>query len=129
MKLVSKIVAFAILLSVVCLTTTCKKRLFKKISYQGTVFDHRTNGVPVAGVKITLKACGGGSSDAAFYCSGSQFVIGEATTDASGHFSINEKAASSDVYFVWFSNTEYNPGDGVSSKELNTRFSSVFLAP
>jgi hypothetical protein len=120
-------------LALACLIFTnvgCKKKLFKKITFEGVVYDHKTNGVPVAGIKVTLKACGGGSGDKVMTCSYDQFTIGEATTDASGHFYIHNKAASSDVYFVYTTPaSKLASPDGVYGKDLNSRYSEIYLAP
>lgn len=109
---------------------SCKQKLFKKVDYSGTAYDN-TSGLPLQNVKVVLKACGGGSGDKAQYgCQGNLFVVGSAVTDDNGNFHIREKAARSDIYYVYinYDNQEYKAsGDGASATQLNSEHSVIHL--
>ncbi|MDP2388022.1 MAG: hypothetical protein Q8M29_16730 [Bacteroidota bacterium] len=122
----SKTLLLLSLFSVLLLSTECKKKLFEKITFEGTTYS-RSTGLPLSGVKVTLKACGAGGGDASVSCTNNQFVIGEATSDGSGHFSITEKAAKSDNYFVWYNGNNGVNMHGVSGGELYT-LSDIYVS-
>ena len=95
MKSTSKIFLFAILFAIMLLNTTCDKKLLTKVTFDGYVYDS-LGGKPVKGIWVTLYACKAGYQ-------GSQctsYQVGQAQTDASGHFHIHNDAASSNNYGV-----------------------------
>jgi hypothetical protein len=93
-----KIFLFLILSCIMIIYSNCKKKLFSHLSCNGYVINLNTN-LPVQGAIVTLKACGGGDSDSWDDCPSHKFKIGNATTDATGHFIIEGKKSRIDEYF------------------------------
>ena len=122
------------LLFILCMVMsafTCKQKLLKKVNYSGTVYD-KINGVPLEGAKVELKACGGGPGDKAFNgCNESLFSIGSATTDNTGHFSINGKAATSDIYYITLEYQGFimgiNSAKGATAAKLTSDYEMIYL--
>jgi hypothetical protein len=107
-------------IGVMLLNSTCKQKLFQKITYDGHVYDKSGN--LASGIKVVLQACGGGSGDKqANGCSGYQFEIGSDVTDASGHFHISGNAASTGWYYVILNGIGVNM-EGVTANTLTTDY-------
>ncbi len=80
-----------------CCLTCSKERWFAKITYEGTVYYSRASMKPVtAGTWVYLYACERGKIS--FSCD--YFLVGQAVTDANGHFKIHDNAARTDEYSV-----------------------------
>ncbi|MDX2173374.1 MAG: hypothetical protein SFY56_09650 [Bacteroidota bacterium] len=99
----------------------------KKITYEGTVYDTDTinKRKPVDGAIIELFACSTSQEKASYYCSGNQIFIGKATSDASGHFKIKEKAANSGAYFIYLNGKPYNHAR-ISVQDLSGYYSNIY---
>lgn len=117
---------YLILLSCLLVLGTCRKQaLFKNIVYQGIVYDNRQSpGQPLAGVTIYLEACSNTFDGTSDHCSNKRMKIGQSVTDNNGHFYIKEKAASTDMYYVYkgLGNARevVNSSDGTTGSGLNT---------
>ncbi len=100
---------FFLLLVVLCINTTCNKTF--NISYEGTVYDS-VNGInkkPVAGVIILLSACNGKIAGNYSQCNGSLYTIETATTDESGHFSIQSTTKlRSQAFYVGIKDSQFS---------------------
>lgn len=114
-------------MTLIMFSATCsKKRLFKKMSYEGTLLD-TIGGAPVSGVCIYLRAC---IPTAKEQCD--MYDVGQCYTDASGHFSIHEKAARSDRYEIIIgggrlSNILIFEQSGISESRLKEKYSIIYL--
>jgi protocatechuate 3,4-dioxygenase beta subunit len=104
MKILSKIFFVLILLGFTFLNTTCNKKAFTKITWQGYVYD-TINGKPVEGVWISLNACDAGDSHEE--CS--FFRVGQSVSDAKGHFYIHNEAARSNRYEISVNGLYFSP--------------------
>ena len=129
MKTINKISLLLFLSGIVLLNTTCEKDLFTKITYEGYVYN--SSNQPQAGVTIDLKACGGGTGDKQPYgCDYNLIEIGKSTTDASGHFYIHERAASTSWYYP-LCNGNWVTGSsntGIAASELNrTQYTIIYI--
>ncbi len=99
-----KIFLFILLSSFAFFSTTCgDKKKFAHVTYEGHVFNQNNN--PVGGIVVVLSACKmGTSADNAEHCNCNKYEVGRATTDASGHFYIKEKAARTGRYTISIEN-------------------------
>ena len=122
MKLVSKIFLFVILLGIMLLNATCKRKAFEKVTWQGTVWDS-LGGKPVQGIWVSLVACDAGNQES--QCN--NFTVGQAETDASGHFYIHDNAARSDRYSPKIGEAFLDIQFGQSGAQLNSNFGNIYL--
>ncbi|MFI5141139.1 MAG: hypothetical protein ACHQII_02180 [Bacteroidia bacterium] len=83
------------LVALFCLTCS-KERWFSKITYEGTVYYSRATMKPAPGIWVCLLACDPG--EITHQCN--NFRVGQALTDANGHFKIHDNAARTDYYGV-----------------------------
>lgn len=130
MKIVLQIVAWGIIF-IVC-GSCAKQKAFKYVTYDGHIF-HK-DGRAAAGTLVTLRACLPGNSDSQQTCGGGNrlFEIGNCKTDGNGHFKIHEKAAQTDNYFVFYTdslgrNWGFN-SDGVNATSLQqSKFTNIYM--
>ena len=102
MKKIPTIILGAILLGVVLLNTTCgDKRSLSKVTIEGYLYDS-LGGKPINGAWLVLYACESGVQRN--QCQ--SYLVGQAQTDASGHFYIHDDAARSDRYSLIANNYE-----------------------
>lgn len=134
MKVLSKIFFVIILLGVAFFNTTCNKKPFTKISYNGYVYDS-LGGQPVRNVKVSLSACV--HSTARTDCD--KFDYGTVYTDSNGYFTFDffEKATSHRYFILLNSHWAYighnpsifdSPVDEISESQLtNGTYSKLYL--
>jgi hypothetical protein len=122
MKTTTKLFLFVILLGIMFLTTTCNKRAFAKVTWQGTVWDS-LGGKPVQGIWVTLIACNAG--DGEDQCD--YYTVGQSITDASGHFYIHDDAARSNRYSPCIGEAISNGNFILNEAQLNSSFSNIYL--
>lgn len=109
MSYFSKISLFFLLVTVLCVNTTCKKTF--NISYEGIVYDsiNGLNKKPVAGAVILLSACNGKIAGNYSQCNGSLYTIESATTDENGHFSIQSTTKlRSQAFYVGLEGSQFS---------------------
>lgn len=95
MRLLKRFIIVSTISILALINTTCgKQKLFETVVWEGYVRD--TTGKPIQGVTLALEGCNQ-DADHSAGCA-SPFTIGTSTTDASGHFYIKGKAASSGWY-------------------------------
>lgn len=104
------------------LNTTCNKRAFAKVTWQGTVWDS-LGGKPVQGIWVSLLACNAGDQES--QCE--HFTVGQAETDASGHFYIHDDAARSNRYSPRIREAILNGNFILNEAQLNSSFSNIYL--
>ena len=104
MKILFKISFILILLGILTLNSNCKKNIFKKITYEGYVYDS-IGGSPHAWVTVKLRACS--SKTAKAYCD--TYEVGSSVTDVNGHFYIHAASPVNERYHVEVGHTYYDP--------------------
>lgn len=82
------------------ISTGCKKKFFSTITYEGTVYDS-IGGNLMQGLHVDLSACKS-PRDGLSQCHA--YSVGNATTDANGHFKIEGQEARSNRYNVMIGN-------------------------
>jgi len=104
--------------------TGCRKKMFSSIVYEGVVYD-TLGGVPVAGVKVELAACKS-KEDGLSQCHA--YTVGEATTDVTGHFKIEEKEARSNRYSIRAGNKILPLQFKLNKDDLkDSRYTAIYL--
>jgi protocatechuate 3,4-dioxygenase beta subunit len=125
MKKIPRIILAAILLGVILLHTTCNKKAIEKITLQGYVYDS-LGGKPVSGIWVILWACDAGYQKD--QCDG--YIVGQAQTDASGHFYIHDDAATSNRYNLRVVGTSIGIGNfeyDATSDWMNEHCATIYL--
>jgi len=128
MKTLKRLFIIAIFLGLVFLNTTCgKQSLFSNVTWEGHVYDSIGN--PAKGITLVLDGCYQ-DADHSAGCA-SPFTIGTSTTDASGHFSIKGKAATSGWYWPGISGINgsyWDPVQPVQADELkSSHYTEIYL--
>ncbi|MEO8760946.1 MAG: hypothetical protein ABI388_06770 [Bacteroidia bacterium] len=105
MKRIKRLSIVAVFLGLVFLNTTCNKKPFTKISYNGFVYDS-LGGRPVPNVSVNLSACKGNT--ASTDCD--KFDYGTVYTNEKGYFTFGffEKATSHRYFVLVNSHFAYN---------------------
>jgi hypothetical protein len=101
-----------------CCLTCSKEKWFSKITYEGTVYYSRATMKPAPSKWVCLFACD--PTNITSECS--NFLVGQALTDANGHFKIHDNAARSNHYAVQVIpdslNNAYRGGFDISGDQL-----------
>jgi hypothetical protein len=123
MKLLIRLPLIIIFFFIVCINTTCKKTV--PISYDGYVYDSLSSKNPkgVGGVVVLVSACNGKQTGNTSQCLGSLYTVESATTDGSGHFSIQSTTKlKNQSFYVGIENSPYSAANiGYSLSNLPTK--------